>query len=301
MPAAGRNPPLWTWVVATATTLLFVLAAANLHRLAWLAPKYDRWTSYNLQRLGTVPADALHVVAIGTSKTLYAIEFDDIFVRRLRVPGRKLVFHRITASGPSFADLEPALVEVARRPPDLLLFEEDLLIYHRGDQSVLDAGLQQMRTNILLVRERLGKEIPDLERTKNHGREKWPLESRCLQRKTPDALRAYAGFASRWRILREDERAGYLDFLKPMQAAGTRVVLVKLPRSPSAEPMVPDKLKQAGSELREQLVAGHRVLYWEPGPIQESMYCDQGHFNQNGREFFSNWLATRVQAELVGR
>jgi len=297
-PLPGK-PPLRTWVIAAAATLLLGLAAANLDRLPLSGAANDRWTSYNLVRLREVPSESVHVVALGTSKTLYAVEHDQQFAARLATYGHKVIFHRITASGPEFEDLAPVLVEMTRRPPDVLLLENDLLVYHRGDASTIEVALRQIRSNILLARAMFEGEPEDLELAKNHGREHWPLESRCEQRKTPEALRAYASFAGRWRIMREEEQARYLAYLRPMQAAGTVVVLITLPRSPSAEFVVPDVLKRDGAKLRNQLVAQHHFQDLVPAPMSELLYCDQGHVNQRGREFYSTWLAGRLH-ELLG-
>ena len=35
---------------------------------------------------------------------------------------------------------------------------------------------------------------------------------------------------------------------------------------------------------------------WAPGELSESEYCDHGHMNERGREQYSRWLATRLQA-----
>jgi hypothetical protein len=120
-----------------------------------------------------------------------------------------------------------------------------------------------------------------------------------MQRQTPDALRAYADYATHWRVTTEGERAAYLAYLRRMHAAGTRVVLLTLPRSPSADAVVPASLKQESVLLRDRLMKQEGFIEWEPGAMDDSLYCDQLHVNQRGRAFYSAWLAKQL-AVLLG-
>ena len=83
-----------------------------------------------------------------------------------------------------------------------------------------------------------------------------------------------------------------------MQAAGTRVVLFTVPRSPSGDSVVPANLKREAALLRERLIKQDGFLGWEPGAMDESLYCDQLHVNHRGRAFYSAWLAKQLAALL---
>jgi hypothetical protein len=293
----ANKPPLSVWIAAILAASMLLLALGNLHRTAWLASSAYTIERFNPQRLQEVPPRALHVVALGTSKTMYAMEFDDAFAARLGLPGRRVVFHRITASDPLFGDMQPALVAIARRPPDVLLVESELLLFDRSDRAPLTVVLGRARQNLLLFAQLAGG-LVHRELNNNRGQEEWPIEARCLQSRTPDALGAYADQAARWRTTTDDERAAYLTYLRRMRDAGTQVVLLAVPRSPSADAVVPASLKRQGALLRDRLLAQEGLGGWDPGVMPESLYCDQVHVNRAGRAFYSAWLAKQIAALL---
>ena len=293
-----NKPPLAVWIAAMLVAIAMLLGLGNLHRTAWLTASVDRAVGYNLQRLQAVPPDALHVVALGSSKTMYAVEFDSAFASRLVVPGRRVVFHRVTAGGPGLGDLQPALAAIARRPPDVLLVEGELLIFDRGKQGQVAAVLKHARQNLILLRTQLAIVPARREIDNNQGREEWALESRCRQSQTRDALATYAMYAARWRVITDAERSTDLAYIRRMQAAGSRVVLFTVPRSPSGDSVVPANLKREAALLRERLIKQDGFLGWEPGAMDESLYCDQLHVNHRGRAFYSTWLAKRLAALL---
>jgi hypothetical protein len=294
----ANKPPLSVWIAATLAAVVLFLALGNLHRTAWLAASVDRTAGFNLQRLQSVPSDALHVVAMGSSKSMYAIDFDDAFAARLAAPGRRVVFHRITASEPGIGDMQPVLEAIAQRPPDVLLVETELLLFDRGEPATFPALLKHARQNLSLLRTQLAVLPAHREVDNNRGLEEWSLEAICKQSQAPDAQLAYADYAARWRITTDAERAADLDYLRRMRAAGTQVILLTVPRSPSADAVVPPRLKQESALLRERLMKQEGFIEWEPDTMGESLYCDQIHVNQRGRAFYSAWLAKQLAALL---
>ena len=81
-----------------------------------------------------------------------------------------------------------------------------------------------------------------------------------------------------------------------MQSAGTQIILVDLPRSPVVAELVPSPLQEQVSAVRRQLSEVEGFGSWTPGELSESEYCDHGHMNERGREQYSRWLATRLEA-----
>ena len=295
---AARKPPLSVWIAAMLVAVALLLMLGNIDRMSWLSESVGRTTRFNLQRLQAVPPGVLHVVALGTSKTMYAMDFDDAFAARIALPGRRVVFHRLTASSPEFNDMQPALEALVRHPPDVLLVEAELLLIDRNDRATVVGLLNRARQNLLMMRAQLPGEFINRGVNNNHGREDWPLDARCLSGKTQEAMRAYADYAARWQLASDDERTAYLVYLRRIQATGTRVVLLRLPRSPSGEKVAPAGLMQQSAQLRARLLKEEGFTGWEPDVMAESLYCDQIHVNRRGRDYYSAWLAKQLLALL---
>ena len=298
---AARKPPLWAWIAAVFVAAAILLALCNLQRTPLLASPAERSERLNLQRLRVVPAGALHVVALGTSKSLYAMDFDEAFVARLALHGRHAVFHRVTANEALFSDMEPALAAIADHPPDVLLLEDGLVLYDRNDQASLAGMLGRARKNLLTLRARLPGTPIDRMMNNNRGGEEWASATACRQSKTADALRAYAGYAGHWSTTTADQRTDYLSYLRAMRAAGTQLVLLNVPRAPSADRVVPPLLRQQAERLRAHLRDEEGFIAWSPGVMPESLYCDQVHVNRRGRAFFSAWLSKQLTDLLEHR
>lgn len=290
---AVQKPPLSVWIVTVVVAAAILLILCNLHRVAWLSPPGESVHDFNLQRLQALPPGSLHVVALGSSKTVYAIDFDQAFAARLASPGRAVVFNRVTALNPQPLDFQPVLAAIARHPPDVLLVEAELLVLDRRINAPA-AALDHARENLLLAWSRLAGTHADYALNNNRGLEDWPLASSCRQSKSPSVLRLYADSATHWRTTTAGERAPYLAYLRRMQAAGTRVVLLGVPRSPEAAAVVPSGIKRQAMQLRDQLVKEDGFLTWSPPAMDETRYCDQMHVNRSGRAFYSAWLARQL-------
>ncbi len=284
------------WVISLLVAALIVTLFSNLQRIGLLPRNAEDFHSLNLARLQNVPASSLHVVAIGSSKTFRALEFDQQFAKRLNVSARVVAFTRISANAPGIAELDVALDALLQTPPDLLLVESDLLLVNR--QFEPHAWAARIRSNLWLLGTR-SRDTLLLSTALNYGEDDWPSSADCLAAKAPVRSQAYATASKRWTTASAADRAEYLVSLRALEMAGTQVVLLELPRSPSAEIAVPALFNQQTAQLRESLLDDERYLNWTPGTIAESLYCDQGHLNQQGRAFYSEWLATRLVAWLV--
>ena len=294
---AEQKPPLSVWVVAVLVASAILLALCNLHRMAWISPPGEKLRDFNLQRLQALPPDALHVVVLGSSKTVYAIDFDQAFAARLALRGRVVVFNRVTTLNPQPLDFQQVLAAIVRRPPDVLLVETELLVLNR-DTDAPAAALDHARQNLLLAWARLAGTHADYALNNNRGLEDWPLASSCSQSKSPGVLHLYADSAAHWRTTTAGERAPFLAYLRHMQAAGVRVVLLGVPRSPAASAIVPAGIKRQAVQLRDQLVKENGFLAWSPSAMEDALYCDQMHVNRSGRAFYSAWLAKQLTVLL---
>ena len=91
------------------------------------------------------------------------------------------------------------------------------------------------------------------------------------------------------------------EFIREAIGQGVTIILVTVPKNPRLEktrPSVPPAIKS----LVERVTASSRqVEFWRyPTEVPSDSYCDFLHMNENGREVYSRWIATRI-AEFVGR
>lgn len=273
-------------VVASVVALL-----DNLPRLGWLPRDAEYLHSLNLARLQRAAGSSISVVALGSSKTRYAIEYDQKFAKRLGALSASVAFTRVSTGAPTSSEVAAALDALQAMPPNLLLLEDDLLLVdrHRG----LQAWLDRTRFNLRLLDPRVS-DASSLPRGENFGRIHQRSDSECRLAKSPPGVRDYAEKAGRWTTSSPSDRAEHLRLLRALQQAGTRVVLLELPRSPVAERVVPVAFKEQSRQLRQGLLQQEGYLAWTPGTLAEASYCDQGHLNAQGRERYSEWLAKKL-------
>lgn len=302
MSAISANaPPLKVWVASLLVAGLLIALPGMLERLGFLSRDADHLHALNLPRLGNTPVSTLRIVALGSSKTYYAVEYDQLFARRLAGLDGKVAFTRITANSPTGHEVASTLEALLARPPNLLLLESDLLLIDRHRESRAsdrDTWSSRLRGNLkLLAPTTLDRVL--VEEGENFGRIYWKPESTCRGDKSAAGLQRYASNARRWTIASPDSRVQHRRLLRALQQAGTRVVLLELPRSPTAEPLVPGLFKQQVEGLRQDMVEQEGYLPWTPGVLAESLYCDQGHLDRHGQAHYSDWLAGKLARLLA--
>lgn len=288
----AEHPPLSVVLVAVAVALAVLTLLANLHRLG-----LNETDTLNLERLSTPSADDRPtIVALGTSKTRKGIYFDGAMTEALAAEGIKADFYRISWSSATIEELQPALAYLASTPPELLLLESDLLIFRPWRQ---ERGFQWHATLVDNVRALKRLTGMGTVSGQNYGFEQPYAEAFCEQKKSPSSLQDYQNRASARRVSSPDERAAYLEYLAPMIAQGTDVVLLELPRSPAANAVFPPELRTEANRLRADFAAREGFANWAPPPLllPEPLYCDQGHLLENGRDQFSRWLAGKIAQE----
>ena len=282
-----------------AAGLLLVLPGL-LERLGILSPEADHLHALNLPRLQRMPDAPLRVVAVGSSKTYFAIEYDQSFEKRHAALQGKVAFTRITANSPTVSEVAATLKALSATPPDLLLLESDLLLVnrHRKRPSDNKSWSTRLRGNLkLLAPTTLGQFL--VEEGDNFGRIHWIPEETCRAATSAAGLQRYAVTARRWTLASPADRMQHRRLLDALQQAGTQVVLLELPRSPEAEQVVPDLLTQQAGRLRERMLADQGYLAWTPGMLPGSLYCDQGHLNPQGQARYSDWLAGKLLVALA--
>ena len=88
-------------------------------------------------------------------------------------------------------------------------------------------------------------------------------------------------------------------WIKRIQASGTQVVLVDIPRAPELEHGLGDMLVRRRVAL-QKLALETGAEYWHfPAPTGQFAYCqDEAHMAQFGRDQFAPQLAYRLQTLL---
>jgi len=289
-------PPLSVWYGTAGIIAVLLVFLANEDRIPALAHHITAASdaNLNLERL-TVPAppSAVRIVALGSSKTLYAVDFDANFAARLG--GSQAVdFERITWEGANFWDVQPALRALAAHPPDILLLESDLLLLDRGAHFPIRQNLLPLERALHQVL--VGDSGVDPNFGENRGAEQFPDARECRIRQTQTQQLIYAAHLKTTRPSSSLSRQRYLDMLGALQKAGTRIILVRLPRAAWAEALVPSSLARIDSVILPQLARDNGFQLWSAAPLPDSAFCDEGHMSAAGRELFSQWLAGKLMA-----
>ncbi len=295
-------PTLRTWLLALFWLALGpgTLSLVDLHKL--FPSAYGQMT-LNLARLDAAPPEEiLHVVAIGTSKTYFALPFDAELAAQLDPARKRVVFHRFTYSSATFTDLWPIFLALQRQPPDWLLIEGDLLFVDRryGDADWLQRLRTRFRDNLLLVHQAIFLSVPTASGM-NRGDDVWLEQASCLATQQPASLKGYQDFAAKWLVAKPAQWQSYVDALSPLTARGTQVAVLDLPRAPHATMLVPASLDRDIAALRERTTQAFGYAAWSPGILANDEFCDQGHMNADGRAHYTAWLLDRLRPLLEPR
>lgn len=291
-------PSLRTWLLALFWLALGpgTLSLVDLHQLF---PNAYGQMVLNLARLDrAIPEETVHVVAIGTSKTYFALPFDAELAAQIDPSGKRMVFHRFAYSAATFTDLWPVFLALQRQPPDWLLIEGDLLYV---DRRYSEADWRtRFRDNLLLVQQAVFRSVSPASEM-NRGIDVWPEPASCLATQQPASLKKYQDIAARWRVAKPAQWQSYVDALRPLTARGTQVAVLDLPRAPRATRLVPASLDDDVAALRERTTQTFGYAAWSPGSLVDDEFCDSGHMNADGRAHYTAWLADRLRPLLESR
>ncbi len=299
-------PPLRVWGYACLlSVLVFAVLAVSGPPLVALAVRLRAThDEMNLARLAKPAEGRPRVVALGASKLFFATDYDERLVDgRYGVSPDALVFNRLTWLDARYADIEPALRQLQLHPPRMLLFETDLLLLDREARVPVRDNIRRVLNLLPAPAPASGSAAADDNADdnnveQNRGHDVFKSPEYCLRSKGAEMVQRYASLAATWHINSAARQAAYLQYLRALQAAGTQVVLLQLPRSAAAEAVLPVRLKQQWQRALEQISAAEKFQLWQPPRPPEDEYCDQGHLTQDGRARFSRWLAQQLAAEL---
>lgn len=300
-------PPLRVWVYAALILGGVLLVLGSEDRLPGLRRGGgSRAAEYmKLERLDDKPAGRLEIIALGSSKVLYALDYDDTFARRLAREPSPIVFRRLTWLGANVADMEPVLERLLEHPPDWLLVESDLLLFDHSARFPIRDHLRplELRLNALFTQTPPEKALQS-NLALNDGEDSFPSSQECLASQSPDMRVVYAVHVASWKTSTSHQREHYLRWLRLLRDRGTRVVLLDIPRAPWAQAVFPARLSADNREVLNELVSEEGFALWQPRPLPEAAFCDEAHMTAIGREQFSDWLAHRLesslQSQLVG-
>jgi hypothetical protein len=287
-------PPLRVWAYTALIIVCLLIILANEDRLPAFQRSLDssRFKGMNVQRLNDASGGALQIVALGSSKTLYALDYDQAFADRLPLRARPVIFHRLTWLSAKPSDMEPALRTLSRRPPAVLLLEADLLLLDRPARFPIRDNLRRIGA-VFSSRDANGEHI-DQNVAENRGRDDFPSHEECASRQSPEMRLLYASHVETWKITTLKEQALYLRWLRVLRDRGTQVVLLRIPGAPWAHAVLPSRLTAAYETLLERLVRDEGFSRWESGPLSDAAFCDEGHMTAAGRALYSSWLASRL-------
>lgn len=299
------RPPLGVWLAA------LLLALAALAALALAGPWLQRSAikqrlahdDYNFARMQVDPEGRPRVVALGASKLFYAVEYDGALARNYTPDLLPLDFIRLTWLDARPADLAPAFDALQAAPPKLLLLEADLLQFDRDSRLPIRDNLRALFDRLFPAAaafDESGRLIDD-NHAGNRGQDGFKDGHYCADARSPEGERAWVAAASRWRVLSAERQAAYQAALQALRAAGTEVVLLRLPRSPSADAAFPEPLGANAEASLDAFASRLQLPQWAPPPLADDLYCDQGHVNRAGRAVYSAWLASQLQQWLMAR
>ena len=291
-------PSLRTWLLTLFWLALGpgILSLVDLHEMF---PGAYGPMALNLARLDkALPEETLHVVAIGTSKSYFALPFDAELAAQIDPTGKRMVFHRFAYGSATFTDLWPIFLALQRQPPDWLLIEGDLLFV---DRRYSDADWRtRFRDNLFLVQQAILRSVPTAS-DMNRGVDVWPEPASCLATQQPAALKKYQDHAAKWLVAKPVQWQSYVDALRPLTARGTQVAVLDLPRAPRATLLVPARLDPDIAALRERTTQAFGYAAWSPGTLVDDEFCDSGHMNADGRAHYTAWLVDRLRPLLKPR
>ena len=286
-------PTLWTWAASAS------LAIAILLGLAFdPAGRADQVEDLNLGRLNRAQTSGEPVVAIiGTSRAKCAVESDDTASARLAALGVKARIVRITQDSAVFADLKPAFERLNKLKPAVVLVEGDLFLFHRDQLPPPEIKSWRARASrALRVRSGVRGLLANDPRG---GNRPCPSESPAAVLAQKDSYRASW---ERQQPSTPADRARYLTVMKRLKAHGAVVAIVRIPTSPIAQQIIPDRLSVPARQTIADLssIEGQTVLAIPEQPPQPA-YADLGHMNATGQQLYMAWLAPQIAALLQGR
>jgi len=223
------------------------------------------------------------IVAIGSSQTYCALEADREMDRALSARGLAMRFVRISGGNMSLADLVDLWKPLIAARPAVVIIEANVVRFRRS--WPMDWRRE--------IRERLAYRLPWGSHFPNPDENdpKAPTQCRPSWRLPASVAEYRAGFAE-WKPTSSDEMRDVIARVRTLQAGGTKVALLDLPRNPLYQPWFPANLGRSGDRVLDQVMneTGARVLSDIP-TLGPEHFADTGHLRPGGQKIVSSWLA----------
>lgn len=303
---AGAASSLAVWAGAAGLALVLLGALVQLGGSDWVGAG-----RLHLQRLVPAVPGESRIVALGSSKTLTTVRFDHDLLEAAPVADA-VRFVRITLGSADYRRLRPALEALEAHPPRLLLVEANLLASGGAADPLVRRLRSQLRIGVevlLRLPEFRARSDPGpagaaagrryLTGDENYGGD---LSAACVQQRlrwqraeVREAYReAYAN-----RPPEPVPGAAYLPHLRRLRAAGTTVVVLDIPPSPTGLSLQAPAVRHAAARQLRQQVAAEGWLHWIAPGADDALYCDQGHTTPEGQRHFSRWLREQLAPWLA--
>jgi hypothetical protein len=266
-------PPLAAWLLAA------VLALAMIGSLAWWVAAGEE--PGNLF-LATPDCGVPHeprgngptIVAVGTSLLGYGVGPADRFQAMLQ--GAR--WHSCWVGGGRWGELAATLPRLESQRPDILLIQEGLLV----GEPVLEPGL--VAVVMRKIRHSLGLQ---------------EVSHRIFCGQVAPADEPVAPGYAKSLAPRHDILADATAWIARFEAAGTRVVVLDIPRSPALEATLGPILTQRRVALEAMAAAGGGRYWSFAAPTGADAYCPDGaHLAAAGRRQFELQLAARLRTAV---
>ena len=266
-------PPLSIWLLSCALVALVMISL-----WFWITGGKEKINPFLVSQgceMASKPnlaGEKQSIIALGTSLLAFATAPAKKFETSLQ----EMRWQPCWVSGGTWNDLVRALPAIAALKPKILILHEGVLRGTNRDtlQQLFAEVFVKIKIGPVLTQPNLLLERPDC------GLEK-PLA------------------ASDYAVLLKHQAAIFNDvktWIRRLEAAGTRVIVLDIPRSATLESQLSAVLTQRRVEL-QKLASDSGAQYWSFAPPSgPQAYCtDQAHMALEGRNQFAPQLAERLQ------
>lgn len=291
--------PLWSWAIVAAI-MVFILVVARPIAAMIEDQKYSNAVYLNLTRLAPLEHPR-SIIALGTSLTHRAFDYDDEMQQRLKEHGVTNRFVRITASAAGKSSLEGALPAILASSPGTVLIELEMLIVDRS--SKLNAARYTLMQNINIIYAWLKKTLFGIEfaETQDVFPDNFGLNKTCKQKY--NSANQYPQIAelpqSHYKVYKEFLSQPWRDFIAGVAHQGGQVIILEMGRSSYAgKGFTPNFLQDYETNLQKLKGLPPLILWRFPGPFTLDNYCDLAHLNAQGSAHFMNWIMPHLRSTL---